>query len=177
MYPKFCNKCGNPLIEGDKFCRSCGEPVVVRNAAPVPPAPEQNRYSMPAAPAAPAQMGTPNIPSYEEVAARFNAPDMARYDQPQQYAPPENPEGTVSMVNMMPQQGGLNSVIKAEIKLPLSDVLRGCTKVLDFGTGEKFEVAIPAGLSPGDVVLVTDTGIKNPETGETCDFELRITMG
>ena len=139
MMPKFCTKCGNPLIEGDKFCRKCGTPVAVRE-------------EVPAAPQAPAAQWN-------------NAP-----------AAGENPEGTVLWADILTPLSDKKSVISAEIRLPLGDVLRGCTRILDFGTGEKFEVVIPPGLSPGDVLVVQDTGIKNPDTGEPCDFELRIAM-
>lgn len=149
MMPKFCTKCGNPLIEGDKFCRKCGTPVAVRE-------------EVPAAPQAPAAQWN-NAP----------APEPQWNDAP---AAGENPEGTVLWADILTPLSDKKSVISAEIRLPLGDVLRGCTRIVDFGTGEKFEIVIPPGLSPGDVLVVQDTGIKNPDTGEPCDFELRIAM-
>ncbi len=37
----FCQKCGNPLAEGDAFCKVCGTPVAEQPQAPVqPPMPQ-----------------------------------------------------------------------------------------------------------------------------------------
>ena len=180
MQQKFCTKCGNPLIEGDRFCRKCGTPIPGKTAAPVPPAaPEQSQAPEPLrAPElsrAPEQFtGNTYEPVYEQ--PKPFAAGMNSYEHVPQHQGDNNPEGTTLLVDTLPQQGGQNPVIRAEIRLSLGDVLRGCTKVLDFGTGEKFEVSIPAGLSPGDVLVVKDTGINDPATGMPCDFELTIAM-
>lgn len=63
-------------------------------------------------------------------------------------------------------------VAKAEISLSLDEMLRGCTKVVDFGTGKKFEIAVPGGLTPGDTLVIEGTGIAEPETGLEYRIEL-----
>lgn len=73
-------------------------------------------------------------------------------------------------------QPAMNFVRNAEIILSFSDLIEGCTKIVDFGTGQRFAISIPAGLSGGDRIIVSDTGITDPETGEMCDFELTVRM-
>ena len=86
----------------------------------------------------------------------------------------DNPEGTVLLGGTGQKlQTGI-TLKKATLALSLEDMLRGCTKVIDFGTGKKYELDIPAGLSPGDVIEVKDTGITDNDTGADCNIELTI---
>ena len=61
---------------------------------------------------------------------------------------------------------------KGTIGLSIEEMLRGCSKVVDFGTGKRYEIVIPAGLTPGDVIIVENTGILDRETGGICSIEL-----
>ena len=141
MQPKFCNKCGNALKEGDKFCRRCGAPVRQAQApAPAPQAPAQP---------APQTMAMPGG-----------------------YDIKENPEGTVLLGDINKVNKGTKTVKKAELALSIDEMLRGCSKVVDFGTGKRFELSIPPGLTPGDTIVVENTGIVDKVTGSECDFEL-----
>lgn len=169
MQPKFCTKCGNTLKEGDKFCRKCGAPIKIPGAA-VPAAPAAP--ARPAAPAAPPVRPKANIPSYDEVKRRLDRPVNN-----QQFAEYDNPEGTVLLGGASVSPGMGNTVKKASITLSLEEMLRGCSKVVDFGTGKRYELIIPAGLSPGDKIIVDNTGITDPESGALCDFELTTVIG
>ena len=162
MQAKFCSKCGTPIDEGHKFCRKCGTPVKSM-AAPSQQMPAAGRPA-------------PDIPSYQEIEARLNSAGAGR-NEPSDY----NPEGTVLLggpgsVSSAPSAYG-NVKRKAEIRLSFEDMLRGCSKVVDFGTGTKFELAIPAGLSPGDKIEVRNTGITDPDTGRECSIELTAVIG
>lgn len=86
--------------------------------------------------------------------------------------PTEIHEGTVILggLGQIPQNE--IPVKKGKIMLDLDDMLRGGTKVVDFGTGRKFEITIPAGISPGEVIKVINTGIIDPDTGMECEIEL-----
>ncbi len=86
-----------------------------------------------------------------------------------------NPEGTTLLVNNGRLSGG-EEFIKGSITIPLGDMLGGCTRIVDFGTGKKYEIRIPAGLMPGDSVIVRDTGIMDPGTGQLKDIELTIKL-
>ncbi len=66
---------------------------------------------------------------------------------------------------------------KANITLSSEEMLTGCNKILDFGTGKKYEVIVPGGLLPGDIIRVKDTGIVDPDTGKNCDIELKCIPG
>ena len=68
------------------------------------------------------------------------------------------------------------SVKKGELSLSLSELLEGCRKVVDFGTGKKYELSIPAGLSPGDTVAVESESLIDSDTGKPCRIELSIRM-
>ena len=92
-------------------------------------------------------------------------------------APFENPEGTVLLGNMSNAQYGGPAVKKAEIRLTLSELLEGCTKVVDFGTGKKFELSIPPGLTPEDVITVEHSELIDSVTGKPCRIELTVLMG
>ena len=69
------------------------------------------------------------------------------------------------------------SVRKATIVLTLSEMLEGCSKVVDFGTGKKYELTIPAGLAPDDVVTVEDQSLVDGDTGKPCRIELSLKLG
>lgn len=157
MQPKFCSKCGNLLKEGDKFCRKCGAPIVTLGAPSGNAAPNRS---------------TPNIPSFSDVEEKLN-----RSGSGMQASEPYNPEGTVLLGGPSVTSDRSKSLKKADITLSFEDMLRGCSKVVDFGTGQKFELVIPAGLSPGDTIIVKDTGIVDPGTGKTCDIELTANIG
>lgn len=132
--PKFCSKCGNPLIENDKFCRKCGAPV--RQAAP---------QAAKAAPAAPVEAPKPKI---------------------------ESTEGTVMLEGLAGASQIKLPIAKGEIVLSLDEMLRGCSKVVDFGTGKRFEIIVPEGITPGDTLLVDGTGIIDQESGMEYKIEL-----
>ena len=87
-----------------------------------------------------------------------------------------NPEGTTLLVNNGPVSGGGEEFLKGSIRIALGDMLGGCTRIVDFGTGTKYEICIPAGLMPGDSVIVRDTGIRDPKTGQLRDIELTINL-
>lgn len=169
MQPKFCIRCGNSLIEGDSFCRKCGAKVTAppSGAQSTPPAPPQKT---------PAQTGSKmNIPSYEEVRDSFMQPAVKAEPQPE-----DNPEGTVLLGgpgSVSGSFGGMDNRRRAELKLSFEELLRGCSKVVDFGTGTRYELEIPAGLSPGDTILVENTGIVDSETGMGCEIELTLAIG
>ena len=143
MQPKFCNKCGNALKEGDRFCRSCGAPVRQIQR----PAPEQRAEKKVPQPAGGA------------------------------YAAKENPEGTVILGDINKVNNAPKLVKRAEIVLTINEMLCGCSKVVDFGTGKRFEIIIPPGLTPGDRIMVENTGITDKESGRECDFELTAAIG
>jgi hypothetical protein len=56
-------------------------------------------------------------------------------------------------------------------------MLEGCSKVVDFGTGKKYELSIPAGLSPGDTITVESESLIDGNTGRPCTIELNVRMG
>ena len=161
MQPKFCSKCGNQLNEGDNFCRKCGAPI---------------KASGPAQQVAAANKPAPNIPSYREVEERFSRAGAGMHA-----SAAENPEGTVLLAGPSARPGNPadrgKTARKADIPLSFEEMLRGCSKVVDFGTGAKFELNIPAGLSPGDRIAVKNTGISDPDTGKECNIELIAVIG
>ena len=162
MQAKFCTKCGNALKENDKFCRKCGAPVKVFNAGTAPQANVQPQRQ-----AAPQQF-QPQRQTQVQPQRRTPAP-MPRAGA---YAANENPEGTVMLGDLNRIQRGGKTTKKGTIGLSIEEMLRGCSKVVDFGTGKRYEIVIPAGLTPGDVIVVENTGIVDRETGGICDIEL-----
>ena len=83
-------------------------------------------------------------------------------------------EGTVILVSQDRVRPG-EKIVKNGV-LPLNDheMKKGIVKILDFGTGQRFEVAVPAGVREGDSLLITDTGLKDPRTGAECNIRVRI---
>ncbi len=86
-------------------------------------------------------------------------------------------EGTVILVGQDRARPG--EKIEKNGKLPLNDheMKKGIVKILDFGTGQRFEVAVPAGVREGDSLLITDTGLKDQRTGAECNIRVRIIRG
>ena len=89
----------------------------------------------------------------------------------------ENPEGTVILGGV-----GQNIPLKSPVKrgtlvLSFEEMLRGCSKVVDFGTGKRYEISIPPGLNPSDVIKVTGTGIIDPGSGMEYEIELTTIIG
>lgn len=157
MQPKFCSRCGNALKERDNFCRKCGAPVMSPSANAANQA-QQNKSKI-------------NIPSYDEIKNRFN---KSKADD--RLIPEDNHEGTVLIGGK--GRGRIDpSVKRGTLHLTMEEILRGCTKVIDFGTGIRYEVEIPAGLSPGNTIIVKDTGITDRDTGIVCDIELVLAIG
>ena len=152
MQPKFCTKCGNPLKGGDKFCRRCGAPVKKTGLSSDFDSANNN-----------------NSPYYSQSRDMFGQYDLSQNNR-------DNPEGTVLLGGVSSSIRRKESCRKAKIGLALDEMLRGGTKVVDFGTGKKYELQIPAGLSPGKILVVSDTGIIDPDTGTACVFELTVTM-
>lgn len=89
-------------------------------------------------------------------------------------APPPQAQSTVPQAQSAAPSYDMPSVKKADLCLPLSELLEGCRKVVDFGTGKKYELNIPAGLSPGDTVTVESENLIDGETGKPCTIELTI---
>lgn len=162
MQAKFCSKCGNALNEGDKFCRKCGAPV--KSAMNT----SQQRID--------SGSQSLNIPSYQEFETRLNRVGMGESGLSEY-----NPESTVLLggpsISKRTPSSQDKSIRKAEISLSFEDMLRGCSKVVDFGSGAKYELSIPAGLSPGDIIEVRNTGITDPDTGRECSIELTAVIG
>lgn len=144
--PKFCNKCGNPLKDKDKFCRKCGEPVGQTVAA---------------------GHANPNPAKAVAVPSEAAAP---RPDNT--FAMNKNSEGTVLLEGLAGGSRAEESVAKADIVLSLDEMLRGCSKVVDFGSGKRFEIIIPAGITPGDMLVLDGSGIIDQETGLEYRIEL-----
>ena len=162
MQQMFCIRCGNRLIEGDSFCRKCGTKISMPAAGPQSePVRQENRIK---------------IPSYESIKEKFDSPEV-----PVGAEMKDNPEGTVLLAGPGSMSGsfsaGMSNRRKAEIRLSFEELLRGCSKVVDFGTGTRYELEIPAGMSPGDTIIVQDTGIIDRDTGMGCEIELTVVMG
>ena len=83
-------------------------------------------------------------------------------------------EGTVMLVGPGTLPPGGVSVKKGEIALDAREMEKGVTKILDFGTGKRFEVIFPSGLRAGDTVVVKGTGIRDELNGATCEIRLKI---
>lgn len=165
MQAKFCSKCGNTLKEGDKFCRKCG--AQIRVAA---------QPAMPSSAATPDNMSNQHIPSYEDVKSRFNnAGNSISNSNVSELR--DSREGTVLLSGPSRSLREDASVKRGSITLSMEDMLRGCSKVVDFGTGKRFELVIPPGLSPGDTIVVKNTGITDKDTGVLCDISLTAEMG
>ena len=152
MQGRFCSKCGNTIKDGDKFCRRCGSPVKIPSPKP--------------------QSG---IPSYEEIKKRFESPQSSANKSV--FENEESLEGTVLLWGASDANRARKKEIKAKLNLSFDEMLRGCRKVVDFGTGKRYEINIPAGLSPGDTVIVNNTGIIDQNTAEVCTIELILGIG
>lgn len=68
-----------------------------------------------------------------------------------------------------------HSVKKTVICLSAEEMRLGCTKVVDFGTGKKYGLDIPAGLSTGDIITAEPLGLTDPKTGMPCRIEMAVT--
>lgn len=170
MQVRFCSKCGNAIKDGDKFCRKCGAPVRMPGAAGT-----QRSASQPVQPmTSPVSKPHANIPSYEEIKKRFDNPGGGSYNP---FEDTESREGTVLLWGASDSGQGARKDIRANLTLSLDEMLRGCSKVVDFGTGKRYEISIPAGLSPGDKVIVNNTGIVDPATSAPCKIELTLEIG
>ena len=88
----------------------------------------------------------------------------------------DNPEGTVLLGGMNKVRFDSPAVRKADLHLSLNEMLEGCSKVVDFGTGKKYELSIPAGLSPGDTITVESESLIDGDTGRPCTIELSVRM-
>ena len=62
------------------------------------------------------------------------------------------------------------------MRFSLNELLEGCTKVVDFGTGKKFELSLPPGLSPNDIIMVEHSELIDSDTGRPCKIELTVLM-
>lgn len=88
----------------------------------------------------------------------------------------DNPEGTVILGGIGQPKQNVKATKKGSLVLSFEEMLRGCTKIVDFGTGKKYEIVIPQGLSPGNVIKIVDTGIIDSDTGNECDIELTTSI-
>lgn len=150
MQQKTCTKCGGSIVEGAMFCAFCGAKLTVPD---VPEAP------------APANAFKPVKDSPEDIAEVYAAePDKDD----------RNYDGTVKLVgpSVIPPTG--KTVKKGELTLTPREMEKGAARIIDFGTGKRFEVIFPAGIHEGDTVIVTDTGLKDGKTGAECEIRLRI---
>ena len=86
----------------------------------------------------------------------------------------DSSEGTVYLVG----QNGAGQSSGAEktgtLKLSMNEMRNGAVKILDFGTGQRFEVVVPTGVCAGDWLLVKGTGLRDQTTGQECDIRIRI---
>ena len=142
-----------------KFCNKCGKALIAGDkfcrgcGAPIKTRNIEEPVSRKPA----------RIPAFEDVASKLNNPASG---QAADFGPLAPTPGT----------GGKSAVKKAEIRLSLEDMLRGSTKIVEFGTGQVYEIETPPGLSPKDKIMVTETGIKDPDTNSDCIFELTVVM-
>ena len=65
-------------------------------------------------------------------------------------------------------------VKKGTIALTPGEMTFGVSKVVDFGTGKRFRVDLPSGITEGSTVLVKGTGLTDPDLGLGCDIELTV---
>lgn len=159
MQASFCKNCGSPIKDGAKFCSKCGAPV-----------------------------GTSDMPKNNQISENpvFSEPLPGL----RREIGSDNAEGTVllggtgsslkegtDILGGGRSSGSVSYVKKAEIRLSFAEMLRGCSKVIDFGTGRRYELVIPAGLNPGDVIKVKDTGIIDPESLREYEIELTTVIG
>ena len=83
-------------------------------------------------------------------------------------------EGTVVLVGPGTLPPGGIAIKKGTMQLTADEMKKGVTKILDFGTGKRFEVIFPEGLREGDTVVVKGTGIKDERSGADCEIKLSI---
>ena len=132
-----------------KFCSKCGNPLKEvdkfcrKCGSPVRQAPESNAQRPAASP----------------------RPDNS-------FAVSERSEGTVMLEGLAGASKSKAPIAKGEIVFSLDELLRGCSKVVDFGTGKRFEIVVPAGITPGDTLLVEDSGIIDQDSGMEYKIEL-----
>ena len=83
-------------------------------------------------------------------------------------------EGTLILVDQSHARPGDKLEKNGVLYLDSREMERGVVKILDFGTGDRFEVTVPAGVREGDRLLIQGTGIKDHTTGADCEIILRI---
>ena len=83
-------------------------------------------------------------------------------------------EGTVFLVGQHSAHPGTVKEKNGIFYLSDSEMQKGVVRIVDFGTGERFEITIPAGVREGDCLLITDTGLRDHATGSACNIRLRI---
>ncbi len=83
-------------------------------------------------------------------------------------------EGTVYLVGQKGVHGGDIKEKNGIFYLSDSEMQKGVVRIVDFGTGDRFEITIPAGVRDGDNLLITDTGLMDHETGAECNIRLRV---
>ena len=93
------------------------------------------------------------------------------------YAGLEKPEGTVFLGDLNRANHRGSSVRKASISLSLNEMLEGCSKVVDFGTGRRYELNIPPGLKPNSTITVKSPSLIDEATGMPCRIELTVLLG
>ena len=187
----FCAYCGAKLLVPD-----------LEEPAPAPEPEPTPIYEVPASAAEPEPIPEPApAPVYEEPAvAEEPEPIPAPEPEPEPAQTPA-PEGEVyfdnidqhvdindSMFDMYNSMGegtvflmGQNRAHTDEIaekngfiNLSDSEMQKGVVRIVDFGTGDRFEIVIPAGVREGDSLLITDTGLRDQRTGALCNIRVRI---
>jgi hypothetical protein len=83
-------------------------------------------------------------------------------------------EGTMLLVDQMKAFRQETPVKQGVICLTDAEKTLGTTKIVDFGTGQRFSVPIPAGTAEGKVIRVKGTHLVDPDQGIECEIELTV---
>lgn len=162
MQQRKCTKCGRNIVEGALFCAFCGLKLTE------PEAPSPVKFFKASSPVNAFKPVKDSPDDEVKVSDENEAPAFYDYDDDR------NPDGTVRLVgpSVIPPTG--KTVKKGEMTLTSREMEKGVAKIIDFGTGKRFEIIFPAGLHEGDTIVVTDTGLKDEKTGAECEIRLRI---
>ena len=153
----FCEKCGNPMNDGEKFCQKCGAPVPgqapAEAAQPVQQAPEQaapqpQQYAPVADQAAQPQQYAPVAGQAAQQPQQYAPVAGQAAQQPQQYAPvaPKGPKKPLSpMMKKIILFGGIGVAVLAAILVLLFVVIvPGCQEAARVDITKYFTMKIDA---------------------------------
>jgi len=87
-------------------------------------------------------------------------------------------DGQIFKINIQPDAKfkRAHDDLMTDVTITAVEAMLGINAVLEHLDGNKFQFTIPAGIQSGQIVKLSKTGMKNPETSATGDLLVRVSI-